>query len=65
MWGAGNPLDISFYTQYNSITCIQRPPKGRNKSGLSQQLVIKCRFYQVDFRSVLYQNSGLLKQWTA
>ena len=28
-----------------SITCIQRPPKGGNKSGLLKQVVFKCRFY--------------------
>ena len=28
-----------------SITCIQTPPKGRNKSGLLQQVVFECRFY--------------------
>ena len=33
-----------------SITCIQRPPKGSNKSGLLQQVVLKCRFYLVDVR---------------
>ena len=31
-----------------SITCIQRPLKGSNKSGLLQQVVFKCRFYKVD-----------------
>ena len=30
-------------TRY-SITCIQRLPKGSNKSGLLQQVVLKCRF---------------------
>ena len=34
----------------HSITCIQRPPKGSNESGLLQQVVFKCRFYQVDLR---------------
>ena len=32
------------------ITCIQRPPKGSNKSGLLQQVVFKCMFYEVDLR---------------
>ena len=32
-------------TTIYSITCIQRPPKGRNKSGLLQQVVFKCRLY--------------------
>ena len=27
----------------NSITCIQRSPKGSHKSGLLQQVVFKCR----------------------
>ena len=31
-------------TKYR-ITCIQRPPRGSNKSGLLQQVVFKCRFY--------------------
>ena len=31
-----------------TITCIQRLPMGNNKSGLLQQVVFKCRFYQVD-----------------
>ena len=30
-----------------SITCIQRPLKGSNESGLLQQVVFKYRFYQV------------------
>ena len=37
------------YLKYN-ITCIKRPPKGSNKSGLLQQVVFKCRFYLVDLR---------------
>ena len=32
------------YSLY-SITCIQRTLKGSTKSGLLQQVVIKCRFY--------------------
>ena len=28
-----------------SITCIQRPLKGSNESGLLQQMVHKCKFY--------------------
>ena len=31
----------------NSVACIQRPPKGSNKSDLLQQMVLKCRFYYV------------------
>ena len=31
-----------------SITCIQRPLKGSNKSGLLQQVVFECRFHLVD-----------------
>ena len=33
---------ICVYTS-GSITCIQRTPKGSNKSGLLQQVVFKCR----------------------
>ena len=33
-----------------SITCIQRPPKGSNESGLLQQVVFKCRYYLLDLR---------------
>ena len=29
----------------HSITCIQRPLKGSNESGLLLQVVFKCRFY--------------------
>ena len=38
-----------------SITCIQRPLKGSNESGLLHQVVFKCRFYQVDL--TLFQTS--------
>ena len=36
-----------------SITCIQRPLKRSNESGLLQQVVFKCRFYQVDLKRVV------------
>ena len=41
---------ISIHDQYAkySITCIQRPPEGSNKSDLLQQVVFKCRFYLDD-----------------
>ena len=29
-----------------SITCVQRPCKGSNESGLLKQVVFKCRLYQ-------------------
>ena len=32
----------------NSITCIQRPPKGNTKSCLLQQVVFKCMLYYID-----------------
>ena len=35
------------------ITCIQRPIKGINESGLLQQVVIKCRFYWIDLWRVV------------
>ena len=41
-----------------SITCIQRPLKESNESGLLQQVVFKCRFYYVDLRRV-----GVSEQW--
>ena len=31
-----------------SITRVQRPRKGSNKSGLLQQVVFKCKLYQVN-----------------
>ena len=43
-------IDLVVYFVEYSITCIQRPPKGRNENGLLQQVVFKCRCYQVDFR---------------
>ena len=42
-----------------SITCIQRPLKGSNESGLSQQVVFKCRFYLVDLRRI-----AVAEQWS-
>ena len=36
-----------------SITCIQRPVKESNESGLLQPVVCKCRFYWVDLRRVV------------
>ena len=43
-----------------SITCVQRPPKGSNKSGLLQQVVFKCRFYYIDFsKDVVAQHWSL------
>ena len=46
-------------TRLYSITCIQKPPKGSNKSGLLQQVVFKCRFFLVDLRE-----SVLAEQWS-
>ena len=45
-------VTVLITTKFNkySITCIQRPRKGSRKSGLSQQVAFKCRFYQVDLR---------------
>ena len=51
-----------------SITCIKRPIKGSNESGLIQQVVFKCRFYKVDLRRVVvseqwsFKAGGLLIQ---
>ena len=44
-----------------SITCIKRPLKGSNESGLLQQVVFKCRFYKVDFRRVVVSEQWSLK----
>ena len=41
------------------ITCIQRPLKGSNESGLLLQVVFKCRFYKIDSRRVV-----ISKQWS-
>ena len=44
-----------------SITCIQRPLKGSNESGLLQQVVFKCRFCLVDVRRVVVSEQWSLK----
>ena len=44
-----------------SISCIQRPPKGSNKSGLLKQVVLKRWFYLVDFRRGLVSEQWSLK----
>ena len=44
-----------------SITCIQRPLKGSNESGLLQQVVFKYRFYQVDLRRAVVSEQWSLK----
>ena len=43
----------------NDFTCIQRPLKGCNKSGLLQEVVFKGRFCYLDFN-----RSGLSGQWS-
>ena len=67
--GKNKPQFIENNTSVNinnySITCIQKPPTGSNKSGLLQQVVCKCRFYLVIYAGVLCQNSGLLHQEVA
>ena len=57
MLGECNTI-LSAYTKY-SITCIQRPLKGSNEIGPLQQVVFKCRFYQVKLRRVV-----VLEQWS-
>ena len=42
-----------------SITCIQRPLKGSNESGLLQQVIFKCTFYEIDLRRVVVS-----EQWS-
>ena len=42
-------------------TCIQRPPKGSNKSGLFQQVVFKYRFYKADLQKVVVSEEWSLK----
>ena len=49
---------MCLFTKF-SITCIKKPLKGSNESGLSQQVVLKCRLYRVDFRRVV-----LTEQWS-
>ena len=49
------------YNYMYSITCIQRPLKGSNESGLLQQVVFKFRFYSVDFRRVVVSEQWSLK----
>ena len=43
------------------MICIKRPLKGSNESGLLQQVVFKCRFYQVALRRVAVSEQGSLK----
>ena len=50
-----------------SITCIQRPLKGSDESGLLQQVIFKCRFCKVYLRRVVSEQwspkaGGLLIQ---
>ena len=47
-----------------SITCIQRPLKESNESGLLQQVVFKCRLYQVDLRRVAVSGVAVSGQWS-
>ena len=51
---------IGIFATY-SITCIQRPLKGSNESGLLQQVVFECRFYWVDLRRVAVSEQWFLK----
>ena len=48
-----------------SISCIQRPLKGSNESGLLQQVVCKCRFYKVDLNlsQTIVLDSSKLKEF--
>ena len=54
--GDGKSSNITY-----SITCIQRPPKGSDKSGLLQQVVFKCRFYQAHLRRCVVSEQWSLK----
>ena len=54
------PLLIVIPGNY-SITCIQRPLKGRNESVLLLQTVFKCRFYKVDLKRVAVSEEWALK----
>ena len=43
-----------------SITCIQRPPKGRTKNGLWQQIVFKYKFYVIDlWRTIVLEKRSV------
>ena len=44
-----------------SITCIRRPLKGSNESGLLHQVVFKCSSYSVDLRWVVASEQWSLK----
>ena len=44
-----------------SKTCIQRPLKGSNGSGLLQQVVFKCSFYLVVLRRVVVSEQWSVK----
>ena len=51
----------NYSTIMYGITCIQRPLKGSNESGLLQQVVFKCRFYLVDIRRIIVSEQWSLK----
>ena len=53
-------VSVGMYRIY-SITCIQRPLKGSNESGPLQQVVFKCRLYQVDLRRITVSEQLSLK----
>ena len=44
-----------------SITCVKRPRKGSNKSGLLQQVVFKCRLYKVNLKRGVVSGQWSLK----
>ena len=57
-------MDVHFLRNYKGEVqknCIQRPPKGSNKSVLLQQVVFKCRFYYVDTRKDIVSEQWSLK----
>ena len=43
-WATFILMSANLFNLNYSITCIQRPFKGSNESGLLQQVVFKCRF---------------------
>ena len=45
--GQDKPIENKGVCKY-SITCVQRPCKESNKSGLLEQVVFNCRLYLVD-----------------
>ena len=56
-----NDLCNTYVYSIYSITCVQRPLNGSDESGVLQQVVFKCRFYQVDLKRDVVSEQWSLK----